>query len=251
MLSCDDMKIQLSDYVKKNKLKYSFNIITDNTGNEVESEQLVYQRYPSIVSYIDSYGALQECIPSAIGYNSYIDVASYNAGSEEIVNQSKCNIYTYNYGSFTGAFSFNFIDDLERSDIYDSHYLAIKATDDGFHNFIITRCDKNEDILINYDDMGTEGITIDKEGKDIFSSEVILTEEIDYFWEDINEALEEHEISVSGLIRNGFIDTVFEKNVIDKEIFENVAKWEFENEYLEEQEYNILIEKGYVSCAAE
>ena len=251
----EDMKMQLSEYVKTNKLKYSFNISTDRTGNEVENEQLVYQTYPSIVSYKSSCsGEVIEGAPNAIGYNTYEDMVVSSYTKEDIELASKENIYTYNYGMSAKSFLFSHIDSLEKSVVYDSHYLVIPASDDGYRNFFITRCNENDEFILNYDSIGTEGIVIDKEAGEIFTNETILTEDVDYFWEKtgtVNDYLECNGIAISSLVEQGVLDTLFEGEYIDKEIFEYTAKMQYNLQMLDEQMYNDLIANGYISGSAE
>lgn len=49
----DDLKQEIKEYVQENRFSYDFNLITDETGNNVISQEFVYQAYPEIISYID------------------------------------------------------------------------------------------------------------------------------------------------------------------------------------------------------
>ena len=246
----DEMLGKLTEYGKSNKMKYSFNITTDHTGNEVNSEQLVYQKYPSVISYQNPEGGLFDGEPGMIGYTSFEDILSRKCNMEDVIREKDKQIWTYNYGLTTESFYFNSLDSLEKAVVYETNYFVLKAANDIGYDFLITRYDEDEEVVIKYDSMGTEGISIDKEGKDILSSEVIFTEQIDYFWKtngDVNSYLEGYHIEVSWLVRQGFVDLLFEHNMVDKDIFSEKAKQEYEAEMLSDEEYNELIQKGYVN----
>ena len=249
-LASEDINGKIAEYVKTNKYKYSFNLVTDHTGNAVVSEDFVYQTYPSIISYSQGDGEAMEYNPDyAMAYNC-LEWMITSEDNKEYIDAEKDNYkYTYNYGLAAKSISFNSINSIEKAAIYESNYLVMKTGSDDYSSLMITRCDENDGTVINYDSIGTEGIEIDKSADELFEQQVIISEVVDSFMDktgDVQAGLENDSIEVKYLYEIEIIDTIINGELVDKKTFEDAAKRQFENGRLDEEIYNDLVAKGYV-----